>query len=420
MRIVPIMSNPNQSYMAAMPASAMLNVARNNPYNDKPLEFKTKTPISPQNSGLLDLDERENQLRFLDSNFSNQRQQQQSHDSSDNMSKSFGQNDALFRGGLGPLQPPTGLLMMPNVMNMMHDPTAMLGMQSLPQFTPFNTLSSPEEDTNTAESTTTLSSTAPTGTELSPNLLTVPNDTIVYKSCILIPPPLNAPVPSLRPRPSGCRTVFVGGLPENITEDIIREIFAHCGEITTLRMSKKNFCHVRFNLESSVDMALCFSGYRIRIDGKMDSPNNSRIHVDFANARDDQYEWECKQRQFQREQRHRERIESRNRSLSPANTHFTDLEAASVTEQLKSEDSSVAIDTLITWLERGDCNKKNANTFYSMIQCTIGHVRRLIIEKPLVDEELRRAQELFNKKMAIIYAQSKFYSLGPNFKCYVE
>lgn len=43
-------------------------------------------------------------------------------------------------------------------------------------------------------------------------------------SCTLIPPNPNAPAPSTRERPNGCRTVFVGGLPENITEAIIHEV----------------------------------------------------------------------------------------------------------------------------------------------------------------------------------------------------
>lgn len=61
------------------------------------------------------------------------------------------------------------------------------------------------------------------------------------------------------------------------------------------------------------------------------------MHVDFAHARDDQYEWECKQRQIQREQRHRERLMRDNdRDVSPsAPSHFTESEANSVLEKLK-------------------------------------------------------------------------------------
>ena len=72
---------------------------------------------------------------------------------------------------------------------------------------------------------------------------------------------LAAPPPTTRERPPGCRTVFVGGLPENVTEDIIREVFENCGSMCSLRVSKKkNFCHIRFDEEYSVDKALQISG----------------------------------------------------------------------------------------------------------------------------------------------------------------
>lgn len=102
------------------------------------------------------------------------------------------------------------------------------------------------------------------------------------KSCTLFPPNPNAPMPSIRDRPPGCRTVFVGGLPENMTEEIIMEIFERCGEITTLRLSKKNFCHLRFVYEASVDAAIFLSGYRVRIGSNSEPANTGRLHVDYA------------------------------------------------------------------------------------------------------------------------------------------
>lgn len=178
------------------------------------------------------------------------------------------------------------------------------------------------------------------------------------KSCTLFPPNPNAPPPTTRERPPGCRTVFVGGLPENMTEEIITEVFERCGEITTLRLSKKNFCHIRFVYEPSVDSAIFLSGYRIRIGSNSDPPNTGRLHVDYAQvytiisvfqqkrnddlqARDDQYEWECRQRQLQREQRHRERMEEeRLRPPSPPPVvHYTDHEATAVSEKIKQDDT---------------------------------------------------------------------------------
>lgn len=68
------------------------------------------------------------------------------------------------------------------------------------------------------------------------------------------------PPPATRDRPPGCKTVFVGGLPENSTEQLIMELFGQCGDITAIRKSKKNFCHIRFADEFTVDKALFLSG----------------------------------------------------------------------------------------------------------------------------------------------------------------
>jgi RNA recognition motif-containing protein len=197
----------------------------------------------------------------------------------------------------------------------------------------------------------------------------------------------------------GCRTVFVGGLPENISEAVIHEIFERCGEITTLRLSKKNFCHIRFVYEASVDSAIYLSGYRVKIGNNSDPTNTGRLHVDYAQARDDQYEFECKQRQHQREQRHREK--DRFRSTSPPSVaHYTDHEATSVAEKIKHDETFLkAVPMLVTWLERGDCTKKNANIFYSMIQSANSHIRRLQGERTQHEDEINEARNLYRKQM---------------------
>lgn len=66
--------------------------------------------------------------------------------------------------------------------------------------------------------------------------------------------------PTTRERPPGCKTVFIGGLPENITEEMLQEMFKTCGTICSLRLSKKNFAHIRFTTMDAVDKALFFSG----------------------------------------------------------------------------------------------------------------------------------------------------------------
>jgi len=240
---------------------------------------------------------------------------------------------------------------------------------------------------------------------------------IRFKSCCLYPPKSNTPIATTRERPLGCRTVFVGGLPENITEDILQEVFQHiCGEICAIRMSKKNFCHIRFDNESAVDNAIALSGYRLKINDLEDSPNTGRLHIDYAQARDDQYDWECKQRAVQREMRHRERLEyDRFCPPSPPTAHFSDHEASQLVESLKCDQSFLkAVQILITWLERGECQKRNSGQFYTMIQSTNNHVRRLQSERTLYENEWLNARQLYHTRMQSILVQC----MHPNIPLY--
>jgi RNA recognition motif-containing protein len=231
---------------------------------------------------------------------------------------------------------------------------------------------------------------------------------IKLSNAVLHPPAPNNFVPNTRERPPGCKTIFVGGLPENTTEEMLQEMFANCGTICSLRLSKKNFAHIRFTSMDAVDKALYFSGYRMKIEDKDDKPNSGRIHVDFAQARDDLHEWETLQRQLHRETRQRERLEERlNRAPSPPTiAHFSDHEALALIESLKaSETFSQGAQTLITWLERGDCNRRTSSVFYTLIQNTNGHVKRLMAEKNECNEELEQMKIKFQLRLETIVNQ---------------
>ncbi|XP_023657720.1 ecto-NOX disulfide-thiol exchanger 1 isoform X3 [Paramormyrops kingsleyae] len=241
-----------------------------------------------------------------------------------------------------------------------------------------------------------------------PAEMPVVKEIIHCKSCTLFPQNPNLPPPSTRERPPGCKTVFVGGLPENASEEIIREVFDQCGEIIAVRKSKKNFCHIRFAEEFMVDKALYLSGYRMRIGSSTDKKDSGRIHVDFAQARDDLYEWECKQRLLAREERHRRRVqEERLRPPSPPPImHYSDHEAALLAEKLKDDNKfSEASTVLLTWIERGEVSRRSANQFYSMIQSANSHVRRLLGEKAQREEEMEEARERFRSALLSILAQ---------------
>ncbi|XP_028816778.1 ecto-NOX disulfide-thiol exchanger 2 isoform X3 [Denticeps clupeoides] len=253
----------------------------------------------------------------------------------------------------------------------------------------------------------------------------VVKEIIHCKSCTLFPPNPNCtvfsghhlrasvqtsdlPPPATRERPPGCKTVFVGGLPENGTEQIIMEIFEQAGDIVAIRKSKKNFCHIRFAEEQMVDKALFLSGYRIRLGSSTDKKDTGRLHVDFAQARDDLYEWECRQRMLAREERHRRRIEEdRLRPPSPPPiVHYSEHECSQLGEKIKDDSKfPEAVRVLLTWVERGEVSRRNANNFYSMIQSSNSHIRRLMSEKAAHEKEMEEAKEKFKNSLACILVQ---------------
>ncbi|KAL8625515.1 hypothetical protein ACOMHN_014604 [Nucella lapillus] len=188
-------------------------------------------------------------------------------------------------------------------------------------------------------------------------------EVITFSSCVLLPPHPEAPQHSVRDRPPGCRTAFVGCQPENVTKEILQEIFEKFGPIEFIRLGKKNFAHIRFIKPESVEEAMSLSGYRMKIDNKDDKPNTGRINVDYANARNDQYEFE-------------------------SDSGFMK-----------------ACQQLVTWLDRGSVDKRSANLFYSLVQSLNSHVRRLQTEKQQHEEELNQAKLLFKQRVQGIIVQ---------------
>lgn len=69
------------------------------------------------------------------------------------------------------------------------------------------------------------------------------------------------------------------------------------------------------------------------------------------------------------------------------------------------------LQVVISWLERGDCTKRNVNMFYSMIQSTNSHVRRLLNDKTQYEEELQRAKDEAKIKMQTLLIQCKLLYL---------
>ena len=63
---------------------------------------------------------------------------------------------------------------------------------------------------------------------------------------------------------------------------------------------------------------------------------------------------------------------------------------------------------LITWLDRGDCNRRTSNTFYSLIQSSNGHVRRIMNEKAAYNDELEQMKIKFRLRLEGIINQCTY------------
>ncbi|GFY47314.1 ecto-NOX disulfide-thiol exchanger 2 [Trichonephila inaurata madagascariensis] len=213
---------------------------------------------------------------------------------------------------------------------------------------------------------------------------------ITLSNAVLTPPAAGSKA-NYSPKPDGCHTVFVGGLPEKITASIITEVFEKIGEINSVRMHSKKFCHVRFTDEESVEQALLLSGYEIKIENKDEPAYKGKLIVNYAVCRKDQRNFECRQRQERRFWRHYEKAH-----CPPPLPCFSEHEAASVNEKLRSAETfKEAVQLLITWLEKGQCVKGKTGTFYGILQNVNNHVSRLASEKSKCEEEVKKARENF-------------------------
>lgn len=248
---------------------------------------------------------------------------------------------------------------------------------------------------------------------------------IVYlKNCVLYPPDPNVPWPTTTERPFRCKTVTVCGLPEKATEEIIKEVFEGCGAIESVKMLKNNCCHIKFTRPLSTENAVYFSGYTVKVENKDEAPYTGKIIVVFAQVQDDRSDYDSKHRASKRQARHRE--QTKYRPKPPRIVHYSDHEASRVCDKLKDKDTFLqAASILITWFERGELTKKNAGSFYSMIQSTHSLVRKLQVDKikyeerfhadkTRYEERLNDVKKIFKEQMhEIIY---QFTEIGKIYK----
>ncbi|KAK3744760.1 hypothetical protein QZH41_013312, partial [Actinostola sp. cb2023] len=217
------------------------------------------------------------------------------------------------------------------------------------------------------------------------------------------PPPPSQPRPSLSEKPSGCQTIFIGGLADTITEDIMRQLFLPCGAIESVRISLgkggKKFSHLRFIDPASVDLAVGYSGYKLFI-GNGEQRSGGRMHVDHAKSREDEKEYEKVLRAREREARH---VKDENEKPLVLYTEGT---AADLMQNIRSSSGfHDSLETLEQWLERGECTRRSSSTFYNLLSAVHSHIKRLVKEKMEHEEIVERQKHEQTERAKLIMAQ---------------
>ena len=182
---------------------------------------------------------------------------------------------------------------------------------------------------------------------------------IVCGSVILVPPSPFEKRPNLRVRPSGCRTVFVGSLPDNANSKHLQEVFSKCGKVSDVRVAKgRNFGHVQFEREEEVEKALKLSGCRIRVGPATSYADSGKIHVDYAQPRDN---------------------DINKKVVKTSELPYNGTNAGLVSSDLHDEDTFFSAATNIkTWIEKGNCNPNTTTSFFGLISSCNTHSRKLL------------------------------------------
>nr|XP_023020481.1 ecto-NOX disulfide-thiol exchanger 1-like [Leptinotarsa decemlineata] len=200
-----------------------------------------------------------------------------------------------------------------------------------------------------------------------------------FKSCKLYPPKPGDTEYSTRTKPPGCKTVCARGLPRCVSKHTMREIFKVYGKIKDLKM-EKDCCYIQFVEESSVDPAMSLSGFRIVMQDRLGGLISRLICMDYAKEEGGQG------------------LSQVSDDLQPTvdKVQHPEVQAVICTESaltnafavIKQRDKFTdAVQLLISWLEKGDCNTKRYQKFFEMIAIAKNHVDRLLaLRKKLLDD----------------------------------
>lgn len=212
----------------------------------------------------------------------------------------------------------------------------------------------------------------------------------VFGSVTLVPPSPFEEKPKRSAKPPGCNTVFVGSLPDNMTEKHIMELFSECGRIVDVRIPRgKRYAHVEFVKEESVDKAIELSSCTVRIGPAAMPGNVGKLYVDFAHHRGEGDVYKKIQEG--------EMMMFNNRSVTALNNNLHYDEAF-----------GFAAKNVIHWFEKGHCDTTTANVFYGLLNNIHTHCRKMAKNVKTKEDELKEAVVARKKFLENIQTNREF------------
>ena len=177
------------------------------------------------------------------------------------------------------------------------------------------------------------------------------------------------PKPRRRLKPDPCHTVFVGSLPDNCVESHLTDLFSNCGSISEVRVSRgRNFGHVQFTLDSSVERAMELSGCNIRIDNSHTRKDMSKIHVDYAQDKQE--------------------VDLRRRIQENEIFPFTSGNITMISNDLHRDDAFIyAAKNVMNWLGKGSVDEDSLAKLYGLLSAVNTHSRDVNKNMEIKDEE---------------------------------
>ena len=192
---------------------------------------------------------------------------------------------------------------------------------------------------------------------------------VVFGSVVLLPVSPLEPRPKTRQKPSVCKTVFVGSLPDMCEERHLLDLFKHCGPVNEVRIARgRSFGHVEFASENAVERAIKLSGCMIKVENMSLPKACGKIHVDYAQDKDD--------------------MDTRRRVLGKETLTYSKKNASVISQDLhRDETYSYAARHVNQWLTGGACDAASQCTFFELLNNVNSRSRKLLKNIQDKDEE---------------------------------